>query len=202
METLDITPKVKSTRGRKKGNGSITVDVVEMIVQRRAVGQPIGRIARELGLARNTVRSHLAKTESQRQLDRRRVETLVPYALEAIEKALKAGDARIAMQLVERLGVLDRPGIGTTSDTVLTSALSTFSAAITASTTRVPVRPADPSSREGPGGDLSLPVPIQNFTLDVQPIDSTGDSHADDQTGLGGESAPGSAPAGATPAIE
>src|SRR6516164_469305 len=97
METLDIAPSVKRARGRKKGNGSITVDVVEMIVQRRAVGQPIGRIPRELGLARNTVRSHLAKTESQRQLDRRRVETLVPYALEAIEKALKAGDARIAM---------------------------------------------------------------------------------------------------------
>ena len=203
METLDITPKVKSTRGRKKGNGSITVDVVEMIVQRRAVGQPIGRIARELGLARNTVRSHLAKTESQRQLDRRRVETLVPYALEAIEKALKAGDARIAMQLIEKLGVMERPGTGTMVDTVLTSAIRTYitpsAGNVNANVTPTP----DPSSREGGGDCLRLPPPGQIFDiLPTQPTDSTGDTDDLDQTGLGGESAPGSAPAGATPATE
>jgi len=203
METLDITPSVKRIRGRKKGHGTIAAGTVELIVQRRSIGQSITQISRDLGLARNTVRSHLTRDESKRQLDRRRVENLVPLALDAIEKALKAGDARIAMQLIERLGVMERPGTGTMVDTVLTSAIRTYitpsAGNVNANVTPTP----DPSSREGGGDCLRLPPPGQIFDiLPTQPTDSTGDTDDLDQTGLGGESAPGSAPAGATPTTE
>jgi hypothetical protein len=130
-------------------------------------------------------------------------------ALEALERSLKAGDGKLAIVVLDRLGVFDRQ-TGSSVDSSLTVAINTLmsrgdGAMVSNNVTRasnvgddVDAHP-HPSGREGPPVDLRLDVPGQNFAITGQLVDSievipedgtlsdsTGDSSDPNQTGLGG----------------
>lgn len=163
METHDLEQSNTSvivTRGAPKLHRAMTGPKHDEIVSRRALGQSISLIARELHITRNTVKRHLDTQSAADHLNHTKLSTLIPKAIAAIERCLDNGDGKLGMQLLERLNAI-RPDTRENDSASLTLAINTL---IT----------THPSSREGGPPDVSLKARGQNSPnstpiIDVEP---------------------------------
>jgi len=140
--------------------------VHDQIIALRAQGLPIAKIARELGIARNTVKRHLRSSQIDLSVTRTALDAIIPDAIEALHKTIKAGDGKLALALLERMNAIKAQPNDNRGDTSLTVAINTL---IQSNSSPATVA-AHPSGHEGEGDDLSLSSPRQNSPIiDVTP---------------------------------
>ena len=147
------TPNVQSQHTK------LSTEVLhDAIIARRAIGENISHIARELGCSRQTVYTHLRNAPAHNAINLHKVQALIPKAIDAIDKSLQGGDGKLALSLLERLLVFSSHPTDNTRDTSLTVAINT----LIQSNSPAPVPTPHPSGHEGEGDDLSLDSPRQN----------------------------------------
>lgn len=136
------------------------------VISMWAQGTPKRKIARQLGIDKNTVASILKAYSQDKPDSVNRVPTLHPFAFDAVEKALKAGDARIGLDWLKAT-VLSQPTEHVTfnGDVSLTQAVqmlppSTPSRTSTDSSASRPVLTSSTgteAAEKAAGVDVSLP---------------------------------------------
>ena len=153
----EITHHSEITHGTsKRHSGPLSADVAQTIVSLRLTGQSISQISKALGVSRVTVRSYCRKAMDRHASVQATLAEIIPDAVVAVHKCIKAGDGKLALALLERMGAIttNRPSH---VDASLTNAINILVNAPAATVA------AHPSGHEGEGDDLSLRSRGQNL---------------------------------------
>jgi DNA-binding XRE family transcriptional regulator len=103
-ETLPIQQVRPLTKKRSRKPAAFK----SAIVARIAAGHTKTRIAKDLGIARNTVRAIADETNIERELEAYRPDAvkLIPKAFQALEKSLDRGDGALGIRYLEDMAVI------------------------------------------------------------------------------------------------
>ena len=133
-----------------KTRKSIKAPIVKgQVLLRRAQGQPKSRIAKDLGMAHNTVTSILREADFDGQIARGQAlcSTLVTKAVDVVDQRLTKGSENAAFKLLEGIGVLGRESKPTRPpDTGLTLAIQNLMGNVSVTTTNSALPAEQPKS--------------------------------------------------------
>lgn len=152
----EIGQSVNPSLPKHKVRNRLPPELAQSIVALRLTGQSINQIAKGLGVNRATVKAHCRKAMDKQMSIQASIHEIIPDAVRAVHDAIKAGDARIAMQLLERMDALNRVRAPETNSS-LTIAINTLMQPSPS------VSAPHPSAREGEGDDLSVCSRGQNL---------------------------------------
>jgi len=77
------------------------------VIARRAQGQAIAHIARELRMSRNTVKAIIKDSQVDQIGAEETIKTIVPIALSTVSDVIKSGDGNLAMRFLENTVLRD-----------------------------------------------------------------------------------------------